>query len=409
MDSLDFAADVAELTRAAIRLGNKLNGLYNQKCPTSKEFQVFGREVKAFSGVWQILQPCLEDSRPFLSPYCMQILSRIRSDTKSILEQVVDFTDNFVLEDRRATRQAEARTRTTFIIWGRRPVNDDRTHRIGRFFTDNDLSVQRGQLLYASTTLQLVLTVINYARTLPKSGVANRVLDNSNLIINEQNKAREEIRKREQRRRNPGVQPPQVRATQWLGKLDLSPSETDASGEVRSSPFGRLANCWVRPERRPGSTVLGDRSDVTDSDSRGTSSYRTIINEPRAENNARAQEMQIQTQQVQNLNHQMQELARQLHDVVRELRDMQSSVTHYRRERAESVRGSDNAKVDSTYSSRQRDEAEQESKRQMPRDRRARQCPPASQRQFSLPPSERGFSRASSRISYNGSIDSGYE
>lgn len=141
----------------------------------------------------------------------------------------------------------------------------------------------------------------SYARRVPDSSVANQVLDNSELIIIEQNRARNEIRKRErQEKRVRRAQVLRVEALQWLDRLP-PPSEG------QRSPFEQLANRWVTPECRPGSIVLNDHSDATNSEGRRTP-YRAIIDELRIRNRAQAQEMQTQAQQFRDLNQQMQQL-----------------------------------------------------------------------------------------------------
>ena len=161
----------------------------------------------------------------------------------------------------------------------------------------------------------------SYARRVPDSGVANQVLDNSELIIIEQNRARNEIRKRErQEKRVRRAQVLRVEALRWLDRL-LPP------GEGQRSPFEQLANRWVTPECRPGSIVLNDHSDATNSEGRRTP-YRAIIDELRI---AQAQ-VQTQAQQIRDLNQQMQQLAQNLHNAVEDLRNTATDSARYRRE-----------------------------------------------------------------------------
>ena len=147
MDPLTLTTAVAGLIGTSFTLGTRLYNLYDRHCAASKEFEAFGREVKAFSGTWQMIQPCLEDARPLLSLDCLQILTNICNGTNNILKDVTKTIENFAGEGEGATTKHW----TTPIF---------RAHRIRKFFKHNDFTLQRSQLLYANTTLQLVLTVI---------------------------------------------------------------------------------------------------------------------------------------------------------------------------------------------------------------------------------------------------------
>lgn len=160
MDPLTLVAAVAELIGTSFTLGTKLYSLHDQYCAASKEFEAFGREVKAFGGTWQMVQPCLEDARPLLSLDCLQTLTNICNGTDVILEHVTETIENFAFKDKKATRKAKQGTTPFFLCFGNKPATDDRAHRIRKFFMRNDFTLQRSQLLYANTTLQLILTVI---------------------------------------------------------------------------------------------------------------------------------------------------------------------------------------------------------------------------------------------------------
>ena len=155
-----LAAAVAGLIGTSSTLGTRLCSLYDRYCAASKEFEAFGREVKAFGGTWQTVQPCLEDARPLLSFDCLQILTNICNGTNVILEDVTETITNFAFEDKEDTRKAKQGTAPVFFCFRNKPATDDRAHRIRNFFMRNDFTLQRSQLLYANTTLQLVLTVI---------------------------------------------------------------------------------------------------------------------------------------------------------------------------------------------------------------------------------------------------------
>jgi len=160
MNPLTLAAAVAGLIETSFTLGIRLYSLYKQNCAALKEFEAFSREVKAFGGTWQMVQPCLEDARPLLSLDCLQTLTNICNGTKDILEDVTETIEIFAFKDKKATREAKQGTTSIFLCFGNKPAADDRAHRIRMFFKHNDFTLQRSQLLYANTTLQLVLTVI---------------------------------------------------------------------------------------------------------------------------------------------------------------------------------------------------------------------------------------------------------
>ena len=211
---------------------------------------------------------------------------------------------------------------------------------------------------------------------MPNSSVANQVLDNSNLIIIEQNRARKDIRRRERReRRVRRSQVLRVEAIQWLDRLP--PPEISPPGQGRRSPFEQLANRWVIPGCRPGSIVSDDYSDVISSEGRRTPS-RAIIDELRIRNHAQAQEMQMQAQQIQDLNQRMQQFTQDLRDVGKSTADsvryrqMKDARDRYHRENHD-LRKENDLLIDKL------------------KNRRARGPPPPSQRGFPRPP-ERGES-----------------
>lgn len=162
----------------------------------------------------------------------------------------------------------------------------------------------------------------SYARRVPDSGVANQVLDNSDLIT-EQNRARNEIRTRErQEKRVRRAQVLRVEALQWLNRLP-------PLGEGQRCPFEQLANRWVTPECRPSSNVLNDHSNATNSEGRRTP-YGAIIDELRIRNRAQAQ-------QIRDLNQQMQQFAQDLRNAFEDLRNRTTDSARYRRERDDAL------------------------------------------------------------------------
>ena len=90
MDPLTLTTAVAGLIGTSFTLGNRLHSLYDQYCAALKEFEAFGREVKALGGTWQMVQPCLEDTQPLLSLNCLQTLTNICNGTNDILKDVTE-------------------------------------------------------------------------------------------------------------------------------------------------------------------------------------------------------------------------------------------------------------------------------------------------------------------------------
>ena len=246
----------------------------------------------------------------------------------------------------------------------------------------------------------------SYARRVPDSGVANQVLDNSEIIIIEQNRARNEIRKRErQEKRVRRDQVLRVEALRWLDRLP-------PPGEGQRSPFEQLANRWVTPECRPGSIVLNDHSDATNSEGRRTP-YRAIIDELRIRNRAQAQQIQDLNQQMQDLRNAVEDLrntaaryCRELNDALadrdgvrHELRQMEVARNQYHKEsyylRKENdllIDKLENLEIKNHLATIGYNDNDKEHRlKRTSRYRKARGPPPTSQRGFPRPP-ERGES-----------------
>ncbi|OCK81190.1 hypothetical protein K432DRAFT_425154 [Lepidopterella palustris CBS 459.81] len=311
-----LAGAVLTLVGASFNLGARLHGLYNQQCAASREFEAFSHEVRTFGGVWQMIQPCLADSRPWLRGDCLRTLGHICHDTTEILREVTDLIDEFTIRDRKAIIKANIATRRTFALFGTKPVAADRDHRIKEFLKRNDFALQRSQLLYANTTLQLILNVINYARTVPDANTANEFFHNSNLIIIEQNRAWDEMSRRENQEKRERRHL-RVEAGAWLGRLpepDLRPRV-----EGRASPFDILANQWITPDALESFRGLPDGSVYDDDSEDGRAPFRTVVQQLRDENNQRDQQIVALNQDIDNLTQQMNQHVQYLNNVVENL------------------------------------------------------------------------------------------
>ena len=130
MDPLTLTTAVARLIGTSFTLGNRLYSLYDQYCAASKEFEAFGREVKALGGTWQMVQPCLEDAQPLLSLDCLQTLTNICNGTNDILKDVTETVEIFAIKDEKDTRKAKQGTAPWYICFAYKAATDDRDHRI---------------------------------------------------------------------------------------------------------------------------------------------------------------------------------------------------------------------------------------------------------------------------------------
>jgi hypothetical protein len=120
-----LAAAVAGLIGTSFTLGIRLYSLYDQYCAASKEFEAFGREVKAFGGTWQMVQPCLEDAQPLLSLDCLQTLTNICNGTNDILKDVTETVEIFAIEDKKDTGEAKQGTAPGFLCFGNKTCSSN--------------------------------------------------------------------------------------------------------------------------------------------------------------------------------------------------------------------------------------------------------------------------------------------
>ena len=154
-DPVTLAATIGGLVRLAASVGQSLFNLGDNIRHATREFEVFSQEVNTFASVWMVVQPCLTDPSVPLSDPALRTIDRIIRDTGIILEDLRQTLDLFSNEDDRkynVTRSRYLRIITT-------PENE-RKKRLQKFLRRSKITLQRSQISFATTNLNVMLAVI---------------------------------------------------------------------------------------------------------------------------------------------------------------------------------------------------------------------------------------------------------
>lgn len=149
------------------QVGNRLIRLYREGCPASKEFQNIGYEVKAFHASYQPMRPFLQPPSYFVSETGSDLIRSIYDGVETICEKldhdVREFEDGVNTASRHRKRLPH---RHPFAILQGRTM--DRNRRSQIFLEErNYYSLERCQLRYGTTLLNLILAVLVYASYSP--------------------------------------------------------------------------------------------------------------------------------------------------------------------------------------------------------------------------------------------------
>jgi hypothetical protein len=155
VDPVTLAAGIGGLVRLAASVGQSLFDLGDGISLATREFEVFSQEVNTFATVWMVVQPCLTDPSVALSGPLLRTIARIVGDTGTILEDLRQTVDLFSNEDDRKYKV----TRSKFLRITTTPENE-RKRRLQKFLRRSKITLQRSQISYATTNLNVMLAVI---------------------------------------------------------------------------------------------------------------------------------------------------------------------------------------------------------------------------------------------------------
>jgi hypothetical protein len=155
VDPVTLAAGIGGLVRLAASVGQSLFNLGDGISLATREFEVFSQEVNTFAAVWMVVQPCLTDPSVALSGPLLRTIARIVGDTGTILEDLRQTVDLFSNEEDRKYKV----TRSKFLRITTTPENE-RKRRLQKFLRRSKITLQRSQISYATTNLNVMLAVI---------------------------------------------------------------------------------------------------------------------------------------------------------------------------------------------------------------------------------------------------------
>ena len=155
LSPLAIAAAIGGLVGTAYTVSQRLLDFCDGVDHASREFEVFSHEVNTFASVWMVVQPCLRNPNIGLSQHLLRTITRILADTSLILDDLSETIDRFRLETDRKIRQARHQ-------WIRlNPLKETVQHkRLKKFTNRRKIKLQRSQIHFATTTLSVVLGVI---------------------------------------------------------------------------------------------------------------------------------------------------------------------------------------------------------------------------------------------------------
>ncbi|KAJ9500601.1 hypothetical protein H2202_003817 [Exophiala xenobiotica] len=245
VDPVTLAAGIGGLVRLAASVGQSLFNLGDGISLATREFEVFSQEVNTFATVWMVVQPCLTDPSVALSGPLLRTIARIVGDTGTILEDLRQTVDLFSNEDDRKYKV----TRNKFLRITTTPENE-RKRRLQKFLRRSKITLQRSQISYATTNLNVMLAVIQHSKPRPSQRDPPLQADNEVFLVAEQRKARRRVEFLER----DNTESP-IMATEWLEPLPQAPSGL-------ASPFDILAREWTRPTRQPPRAWQHENEDI---------------------------------------------------------------------------------------------------------------------------------------------------
>ncbi|KAL6248870.1 hypothetical protein RBB50_003933 [Rhinocladiella similis] len=236
---------IVGLVRLAFCVGESLYNLYDGVSLATREFETFHREVTTFATLWGHVQRCVQNPGVGLTESLVTSLRLMIRDTRIILEDLRQTVDDFSTVDERKYTW----TKQHKILRIRTSPSEQRQRRLKKFLNRDKIATQRSELLFATTTLHVILGVIRHSELGPPQGDHRVQVDDEVFLVDEQRRARRRVAELES-------QDPEspVVATEWLEPLPQGPSG-------RASPFDILARQWTRPANRPPQPQAWRRED----------------------------------------------------------------------------------------------------------------------------------------------------
>ena len=126
----------------------------------SHEFEVFSQEVNTFASVWSVVQPRLENPTADLTDVCLTNLDKILRDTGTIVRDLQLSVERFKDEYEHTGKVS----RHAFLkLSVRSTTKSVQQHKLKKFINRGRVALQRSQLHYATTILNIILATIEYA------------------------------------------------------------------------------------------------------------------------------------------------------------------------------------------------------------------------------------------------------
>ena len=167
MDPLSIAAGVGGFVGTAFSLSKALYEFCDGASAASREFEVFSQEVNTFASVWSIVQPRLENPTAVLTDVCLRNLDKILCDTGGAVKDLQLSAEKFKAEYEHTNKV----TYHAFFKVTGNVAKSRRGDKLNKFFNRSTVTLQRSQLHYAVTILNIVLATIEcvarYLLTIP--------------------------------------------------------------------------------------------------------------------------------------------------------------------------------------------------------------------------------------------------
>ncbi|KIW69213.1 hypothetical protein PV04_05103 [Phialophora macrospora] len=237
MDPVSIARRAREAAEDAYTVGQVMFDLWQGYNEAGRDYETFSRDLNQLGHCCMLVCPFLLNPSCAFSGHILRPLHRIIHDIIAIVTDLRHGLDQFRDEIGRHERVIGIRLFRLITT-----PEHERRRRLQRFPQRQRIVLQRSQLRYATSILNLVVAVVQHPQTREYERHRPRQFNNEDSLLRDVHRAKRAVETLE---RNPAAGWT-VTATCWIHAL---PSRPDG----HRSPLDILADQWTTPEsRRPG-------------------------------------------------------------------------------------------------------------------------------------------------------------
>jgi len=164
MDPISIATAITGTLGFVYSIGNAFFSIRSALSLATIEFELFVQETDQFLMLWGLVEPYKAGPTPYVNDDIVQELNRLYSDAAKILNEFHRTIQVLQQEDRRfidfKLRAAGRSGRLVLDQSGWVPSTESRVNRLKLYFNRDQIALQRVQLQYAKSHLNIILSVI---------------------------------------------------------------------------------------------------------------------------------------------------------------------------------------------------------------------------------------------------------